>query len=72
MVAFLAAFAAGCGGGGGDDLPSGPIPVDGDPIAPGAYAKPLGAAVDPEHAYEDDAYRTRLLTTSPRSPWRTR
>ena len=63
MVALLAVFAAGCGGGGGDDLPSGPIPVDSDPIAPGEYMKPLGAAVDPEHAYDDDAYRRRLITT---------
>ena len=56
----LAAVAAGCGG--GDDEPSGPIPVDSDPVAPRAYAKPLGAAVELEHAREDDAYRARLIT----------
>jgi endo-1,4-beta-xylanase len=61
LVALLAAFAVGCGGGGGDDPPSGPIPVDSDPIPPEAYVKPLGAAVEPEHAFEDDAYRQRLI-----------
>jgi endo-1,4-beta-xylanase len=63
MVVSLAVFVAGCGGGGDDDLPPGPIPTGGDPIAPGAYVKPLGAALEPEYAYDDDAYRERLLTT---------
>jgi endo-1,4-beta-xylanase len=58
---MLAVFAAGCGG--GDDPPSGPIPIDSNPIAPSAYAKPLGAAVELEDALEDDAYRNRVLTT---------
>jgi len=57
----LAVFAAGCGG--DDEPPSGPIPVDSDPIAPSAYVKPLGAAVELEDALEDDAYRKRLITT---------
>jgi endo-1,4-beta-xylanase len=60
LLAGLAAFAAGCGG--GDEEPSGPIPVDRDPIAHKEYAKPLGAALELEHALEDDAYRARLIT----------
>ena len=52
-------LAAGCGG---DDEPTGPIPVDSKPLARGAYVKPLGAAVEAEHALEDDAYRWRLIT----------
>ena len=57
---MLATIASGCGNGGD---PGGPIPVDSDPIAPGAYSKPLGAAVENRHARRDDAYRERLITT---------
>jgi len=60
-VAVFAVLAAGCGG--DDEPPAGPIPVDSDPIAPSAYVKPLGAAVELEHALEDEAYRERLITT---------
>lgn len=42
--------------------PSGPIPVDDDPIAREAYSKAVGAAVWSGHAREDDAYRRRLIT----------
>ena len=52
---------AGCGGDGDDDS-SGPIPVDSEPIAGGAYVRPLGAAVEAEHAREDGVYRERLIT----------
>ncbi len=58
---MLAILAAGCGA--DDEPPSGPIPVDSDPIAPSAYVKPLGAAVELEDALEDDAYRKRLSAT---------
>jgi endo-1,4-beta-xylanase len=61
LVAALAVFAAGCGA--DDERPSGPIPIDSKPIAPSAYAKPLGAAVELEDALEDEAYRERLITT---------
>jgi endo-1,4-beta-xylanase len=61
LVAALAVLAAGCGA---DAEPSsGPIPVDSDPIAPTGYVKPLGAAVEVDHALEDGAYRERLITT---------
>ena len=36
--------------------------MDGRPIAAGAYAKPLGAAVEVAHARDDEAYRKRLIT----------
>jgi endo-1,4-beta-xylanase len=52
-------LAAGCGG---EDEPTGPLPVDVKPISPDAYAKPLGAAVEAVHAHEDDAYRELLIT----------
>lgn len=58
---MLAVLAAGCGA--DDEPPSGPIPIDSDPIAPSAYTKPLGAAVELEDALDDDAYRKRLITT---------
>lgn len=61
-VALLATLAAGCGGAAGDE-PLGAIPVDSEPIAPRAYVKPLGAAVEVSHALEDEAYRERLITT---------
>jgi len=60
-VALFAVLAAGCGA--DAEPPSGPIPIDSDAIAPSAYPKPLGAAVELEHALEDDAYRERLITT---------
>lgn len=60
-MALFAVLAAGCGG--DEERPSGQIPVDSDPIAPSAYVKPLGAAVELDHALEDDAYRKRLITT---------
>jgi endo-1,4-beta-xylanase len=60
-VAALAVFAAGCGA--DDERPSGPIPIESKPIAPSAYAKRLGAAVELEDALEDEAYRERLITT---------
>jgi endo-1,4-beta-xylanase len=64
MLAVLAALAAGCGGASGDDeLSPGPIPIDSNPIAPSAYVKPLGTAAEPEHAFEDDAYRKQLIAT---------
>ena len=59
VAVLVAVLVAGCGG---DDKPAGPIPVDSKPIARSAYAKPLGAAVDPVAAREDEAYRTRLIT----------
>lgn len=37
--------------------------MDAEPIARGAYAKPLGAAVENSHAREDSTYRKRLITT---------
>ena len=55
----VAAAIAGCGG---SDPPGGPIPVDAQPAAASSFAKPLGAAVEPQHAREDDAYRERLIT----------
>jgi endo-1,4-beta-xylanase len=59
LLAFAVAVAAGCGG---SDTPDGPIPVDAEPIGADAYLKPLGAAVEPQHALEDSAYRERLIT----------
>jgi endo-1,4-beta-xylanase len=60
LVTLVAALAAGgCGGG---DEPTGPIPVDSEPIARDAYVKPLGAAAEADHAREDDAYRRLLIT----------
>ena len=55
----LVALVAGCGG---DDEPTGPIPVDSKPIQRDAYVEPLGAAVEAAHALEDDAYRELLIT----------
>ena len=60
LLAIAVAGAAGCGG--SDPPPSGPIPVDADPIARGAYVKPLGAAVEAGPARSDDAYRRALIT----------
>jgi len=59
LVASAAVLLA--GGCGRDEEPTGPIPVDSKPIAPGAYVKPLGAAVVAPHALEDDAYRRLRL-----------
>ncbi|MEA2386696.1 MAG: endo,4-beta-xylanase [Thermoleophilaceae bacterium] len=56
---MAAATVVGCDDSG--SLPGG-FPVAPEPVSPDAYLKPLGAAVEPQHAREDPAYRERLIT----------